>query len=141
GRPNQETNCWRIRRCRRLAWVPGRKDRRAGRSRTNYRRRFVGIDSDEFVVTVRTDVADSQNRVRREFPLDPQRPRNQSRGLHVRLDAPRNQFRTSWDRSSRIDRKLRNREVRDAIGWIERSILVCTIAERILKIVVHSESR
>ena len=38
-----------------------RKDRRAWRSRTNRGPRLVGVDADQFVVAVRTHVADGQS--------------------------------------------------------------------------------
>ena len=88
-----------------------------------------------------SDIAHRQRRIRRKFLLNPQRPGNQRRRLHIRLNAPRNQQRPRRKRSRRIDWKLRNGQRLDAVRRIERSVLIGSIPERILQIVVHSKAR
>ncbi len=51
--------------------------RRAGRGRTDHRKRLVGVDPENLVIAVRADVADPQRGVGSNLLLDPEGPGNQ----------------------------------------------------------------
>ena len=71
--------------------------------------------------------------------MDTQRVGNQSWRFHVGINASGNQLGARWHRGGRIDGELRD-GCSDAVGWIERSVLIGAIAERVLQIFVHPET-
>ena len=124
-----------------LGKLVGIGQRRAGSGGTDGGDGFVGVDADEFVIAVRADVADGQGGVGGEFALDAQRPGDQRGRLHVGLNAAGDQLGGGGNRSGGIDREVcETRKIGDAVGRIERRVLIGAIAERVLKIVVHAEA-
>src|SRR5215469_4125602 len=115
------------------------KSRGARRSRANCRRGLVGIDADQFVVAVGTDIAYREGGIRREIALNPQGPGDECWSLHVWLNAARNELRARRNWNGGIDGEVRNWQ-REAINGIEWRVLIGSVAERVLQIVVHAES-
>src|SRR5690242_7827147 len=80
----------------------------AGRRRTNHRRGFVGINADEFVKPVRTDVPNGESSVRGKLALDAQRPGDERGSFHVRLNPAGNELCARRRGSGWVDGKARN---------------------------------
>ncbi len=74
------------------------------RSWTDDGKWLIGVNTDEFVVAMGSNVADGQRCVWRNLLLDSQRPRDQRRSLHVRLNSARNKFCSAGRRKRGIDR-------------------------------------
>ena len=123
----------------RLARIKRRINGGAGKGGTNHRCSFVGVNADEFVVAVGTDIANPESGVGGEFTLDSKGPGDERGSFHVRLNTTRHEFRAGGHRSERVDGKTRNRKCQ-AVDGIERVVLIGTVTERVLQIVVHAES-
>ena len=130
--------------------VQCRGERRGARRRwTDHRNGRIGVHADDLVIAVAADIAHTERCVRQDFPFDPERVRDQSRGIHVGLHAARQQKRkrSGRRRCAGLNRiACRGENVGEAGGGnridrVRGRILVRAITQRILQVVVHPEPR
>src|SRR5258708_26512919 len=93
------------------------------------------------MVSVGSHIANGQGRIGGKFLLNPEGIRNDSRRIHVRLDAPGHEkgIRRRWGRGIYWKVEIGNGAGTDRVGGIEWGILVGSVAQRVLQIVVHTE--
>ncbi len=108
-----------------------------GDAGTDHRERLVGVDAEDFVISVRSDVAHPRHGVGRNLLFHPERPGNERGRLQIRLHSTRHQLSGGWNGQNR---EFGYGEIRKAIGWVEGRVLIGAITERVLQIVVHAEA-
>src|SRR5258706_2130721 len=94
------------------------------------------------MVSVASHIANGQGRIGGKFLLNPEGIRNDSRRVHVRLDASGHEkgIRRRWGRGIYWKVEIGNGAGTDRVGGIEWGILVRPVAQRVLEIVVHTET-
>ena len=114
---------------------------RTGRRRTDGRERRVGIEANDFVVAMRADVADGQRRIRSDLLLDSQRNKRSASASSGSVELRREPA-APWPAvgAGGLMGSLDTGKRSDAVGRVEGRILVHAIAQRVLQLVVHSES-
>src|ERR1700676_974445 len=93
------------------------------------------------MISVTSHIANGQGRIGGKLLLNPEGICNDSRRVHVRLDASRHEkgIRRRWGHGIYRELEIGNGAGTDRVRRIEWSILVRSVAQRILQIVVHAE--
>ena len=114
--------------------------RRAGRRRANRGDRNIGIDRQQLVITVRSDVTDRERGVRGDLLFDLQRVRFHGGSLEIRLYAAGRNLRASGDGRSGNNVDARKRDVFQGQDGVERTVLVKAITKIVVQCVVQPEA-
>lgn len=89
---------------------------------------------------MRADIAERERSVGGEGLLHAERPGDERWRLQVGLHATGDEFGSRGNRSCEGDGKAGDFQIREAVGGIEGSVLIGTVAKSVLEVVVHAEA-